>query len=151
MAHAGASADAGDRPPESVTHVESVLRSMGFDSWEADVPRQCAELASRYLQDVLTDARVYAEHANRSSIQPEDAKLAVQAKLQTEFTCPPPREQLMELASATNRIPLPEPPQTAPGCITLPAGASLLAPNTQIRPTPSRPRKRQQTQQQQSR
>lgn len=118
--------------PSVVNAVEHVLQSMGINQWEAGVPSMCVDVASQYCEDVLADARLYAEHAGRSHVQPEDAKLAVQAKLQTQFTAPPPREQLMELASATNSIPLPSPPQHAPGTITLPASASLLSPTTQV-------------------
>ena len=47
---------------------------------------------SGYVTDVIEDARVYSQHANRKNMNLEDVKLAVTQKLDHSFTSPPPRE-----------------------------------------------------------
>lgn len=44
------------------------------------------------MTDVIEDARVYSQHANRKNLNLEDVKLAVTQKLDHSFTSPPPRE-----------------------------------------------------------
>ena len=45
-----------------------------------------------YVTDVLEDARVYCNHANKKEIDAEDVKLAVQIRMDNSFTTPPPRD-----------------------------------------------------------
>ena len=48
-----------------------------------------------YVSDVLQDARLYSEHANREKIDLSDVTLAVQSRVNHSFTQPPPREVSM--------------------------------------------------------
>ncbi|CAI5998635.1 unnamed protein product, partial [Closterium sp. NIES-64] len=89
------------------------------------------EFAYRYMTDVLGEARVYAEHAGHAALEVDDVRLAVQAKVSTSFSQPPPREVLMELARARNAVPIP--PIAGSGLFALPPEAEcLLQPNVQI-------------------
>ena len=53
------------------------------------------------MTDVLDDAKVYSSHAGKKNIDVEDAKLAVQCKLDHSFTTPPPKD----VSSIAKRIP----------------------------------------------
>ena len=53
---------------------------------------QLLEFLQRYIYDVLTEARVYSEHASKTAVDLDDVRLAVQAKVNFSFTQPPPRE-----------------------------------------------------------
>ena len=45
-----------------------------------------------YVTDVLDDAKVYSQHANKKNLDTEDVKLAVQCRSERSFTNPPPRD-----------------------------------------------------------
>ena len=47
---------------------------------------------SGYITDVLDEAKIYSNHANKRNIDVEDVKLAIQCKLDHSFTTPPPRD-----------------------------------------------------------
>ncbi|CAI6000770.1 unnamed protein product [Closterium sp. NIES-65] len=104
---------------------------MGVEDYEPRVVHQLLEFAYRYMTDVLGEARVYAEHAGHAALEVDDVRLAVQAKVSTSFSQPPPREVLMELARARNAVPIP--PIAGSGLFALPPEAEcLLQPNVQI-------------------
>jgi len=72
------------------------------------VLHQLLEFSNRYTLQVLTDARVYAEHAGRQDkIEYDDIVLAVQARVGWEFGGRVPKEYILSLASQTNAVPLP--------------------------------------------
>lgn len=50
-----------------------------------------------YVTDVLEDAKVYCNHANKKSLDAEDIKLAVQCRMDHSFTSPPPRDVCLNL------------------------------------------------------
>lgn len=56
------------------------------------------EFSHRYIADVLTDAKAYNEHAGKSALDAEDVQLAIQSKVNTSFSQPPPREVSAALA-----------------------------------------------------
>lgn len=45
-----------------------------------------------YTSDVLQDALVYAEHANKNDLDLDDVQLAIQGRVNHSFTNPPPKE-----------------------------------------------------------
>lgn len=47
---------------------------------------------SGYITNVLEDARVYSEHAQKKELDVSDVKLAVQTRMDHSFTTPPPRD-----------------------------------------------------------
>ncbi|KAF8916841.1 transcription initiation factor IID, 31kD subunit-domain-containing protein [Mucidula mucida] len=76
------------------------------------VLHQLLEFSNRYTQQVLTDARVYAEHAGRQEkVDYDDVVLAVQARVGWEFGGRIPKEYILSLASQTNSVPLPAVPE----------------------------------------
>jgi len=78
--------------PRDAKIVKSLLKSMGVEDYEPRVVHQFLELWYRYVVDVLTDAQVYSEHANKTAIDCDDVKLAIQSKVNFSFSQPPPRE-----------------------------------------------------------
>ncbi|KAJ7591253.1 transcription initiation factor IID, 31kD subunit-domain-containing protein [Mycena floridula] len=76
------------------------------------VLHQLLEFSNRYTAQVLTDARVYAEHAGRQDkLEYDDIVLAVQARVGWEFGGRVPKEYILSLASQTNAVPLPAVPE----------------------------------------
>ncbi|KAG1366366.1 Transcription initiation factor TFIID subunit 9 [Cocos nucifera] len=123
-----------EEEPRDARVVKELLRSMGVGEgeYEPRVVHQFLELGYRYVVDVLSDAQVYADHAGKPSIDPDDVRLAIQSKVNFSFSQPPPREVLLELASNRNKIPLPK-LTTPPGGVPLPPERDILiSPNYQL-------------------
>ncbi|XP_022202071.2 transcription initiation factor TFIID subunit 9 [Nilaparvata lugens] len=87
--------------------ITSMLKEMGITDYEPRVINQLLEFIYRYVSCVLDDARVYANHAKKKTIDLEDVKLATTLQLDRVFTSPPSRDMLLELARAKNSTPLP--------------------------------------------
>ncbi|XP_010936906.1 transcription initiation factor TFIID subunit 9 [Elaeis guineensis] len=120
--------------PRDARVVKELLRSMGVGEgeYEPRVVHQFLELGYRYVVDVLSDAQVYADHAGKPAIDPDDVRLAIQSKVNFSFSQPPPREVLLELARSRNKIPLPK-LITPPGGIPLPPEQdTLISSNYQL-------------------
>lgn len=81
---------------------------------------------------MLEEAFFYTEHAGRTEVNLDDVKLAIEAKLQTQYTKPPTAEHMHEHAASLNRIPLP-PLNNRPG-IHMPQDENLLNANYQFFP-----------------
>ena len=64
---------------------------------------------SRYVTNILEDAKVYSQHAGKKNIDVDDVKLSVSLSTEQTFTSPPPREALLELARVKNSVQLPIP------------------------------------------
>lgn len=124
-------ADGDEDLPRDAKIVKSLLKSMGVEDYEPRVIHQFLELWYRYVVDVLTDAQVYSEHASKSAIDCDDIKLAIQSKVNFNFSQPPPREVLLELAKNRNKIPLPK-TLAGPGISLPPEEDTLLSPNYQV-------------------
>ncbi|KAL6013504.1 Transcription initiation factor TFIID subunit 9 [Asimina triloba] len=82
----------GEELPRDAKIVISLLKSMGVREYEPRVVHQFLELWYRYVVDVLSDAQIYSEHAGKPAIDCDDVKLAIQTKVNTSFSQPPPRE-----------------------------------------------------------
>ena len=48
--------------------------------------------AAGYVVNVLEDAKVYSEHANKKELDESDVRLAIQTRMDHSFTAPPPRD-----------------------------------------------------------
>ncbi|MCL7030160.1 hypothetical protein MKW94_023303 [Papaver nudicaule] len=117
--------------PRAAKIVKTLLKSMSVSEYEPRVIHQFLELWYRYVVDVLTDAQVYSEHAAKPAIDPDDIKLATQTKVNFDFSQPPPREVLLELARNRNKMPLPK-SITGPGIPLPPDEDTLISPNYQL-------------------
>lgn len=91
--------------PKDGKIVQELLRSMNVEDYEPRVVHQFLQLWYRYVADVLTDAQMYSEHAEKSTIDSDDVKLAIQSKVNFSFSQPPPRE-VINLADHYSSIPL---------------------------------------------
>ena len=45
-----------------------------------------------YVTTIIEDAKIYATHAKKSTVDAEDIKLAIQCRMDQSFTSPPPRD-----------------------------------------------------------
>lgn len=93
--------------PNSVKVMEILLQSMGVGKFNPRVPVQLLDFIYRYSTEILQEAQLYAEHANSKQLRVEDLQLAVEAKSLHQFTYPPDREAMEEIAGSVNSIPLP--------------------------------------------
>ncbi|CAG4988299.1 unnamed protein product [Colias eurytheme] len=93
--------------PKDAQVIMSIMKEVGITDYEPRVVNQLLEFTFRYVTSVLDDARVFANHAKKKTIDLDDVRLAVQMQLDKSFTSPPPREVLLELARVKNVNPLP--------------------------------------------
>lgn len=93
--------------PKDAQVIMSIMKEVGITDYEPRVVNQLLEFTYRYVTSVLDDARVFANHAKKKTIDLDDVRLAVQMQLDKSFTSPPPREVLLELARVKNVNPLP--------------------------------------------
>lgn len=49
-------------------------------------------LTSGYVTTIIEDAKIYATHAKKSTVDADDIKLAIQCRMDQSFTSPPPRD-----------------------------------------------------------
>jgi len=118
--------------PRDAKVVALILKSMGVEDYEPRVLNQFLEFLHRYTTDVLQDAQVFCEHSNKTEIDLDDVRLAIQSRVNQSFTQPPSREVLLELAHKKNSIPLPLLPKS--GVHLPPEAYCLTASNFQLEP-----------------
>ncbi|ESO00714.1 hypothetical protein HELRODRAFT_175703 [Helobdella robusta] len=85
----------------------NIMKDMGITDYEPGVVNQLVEFTYRYVTEMLDDAKMFANHFGKKSVDSDDLRIAAQMKLETSLTNPPPRELLLELARTKNSIPLP--------------------------------------------
>ncbi|XP_033127045.1 transcription initiation factor TFIID subunit 9-like [Anneissia japonica] len=95
------------RSPKDVQTMIAILKDMGVTEYEPRVINQMLEFTYRYVTDILDDAQIYCNHAGKKVVDGEDVQLAVQTRMDHSFTCPPPRELLLEVARVKNNSSLP--------------------------------------------
>ncbi|KAK7097042.1 hypothetical protein V1264_004078 [Littorina saxatilis] len=93
--------------PRDAQVMAAILKDMGVVEFEPRLINQMLEFAYRYVTDILDDAKVYSQHANKKNLDTEDVKLAVQCRTDQSFTNPPVRDMLQEIARQKNSQPLP--------------------------------------------
>ncbi|XP_013782936.1 transcription initiation factor TFIID subunit 9B-like [Limulus polyphemus] len=93
--------------PKDVQVMAAILKDMGVIQYEPRVINQMLEFTYRYVTTMLDDARLFSSHAKKKNIDVHDVRLAVQLQMDKSFTCPPPRDLLLEVARQKNNIPLP--------------------------------------------
>ncbi|XP_075980583.1 TBP-associated factor 9 [Anticarsia gemmatalis] len=93
--------------PKDAQVIMAIMKEVGITDYEPRVVNQLLEFTYRYVTSVLDDARVFANHAKKKTIDLEDVRLAVQMQLDKSFTSPPPREVLLEISRVKNVNPLP--------------------------------------------
>lgn len=93
--------------PKDAHVIMSIMKEVGVTDYEPRAVNQLLEFTYRYVTSVLDDARVFATHAKKKTIDLDDVRLAAQIQLEKTFTSPPPREVLLELARTKNVTPLP--------------------------------------------
>lgn len=93
--------------PKDAQVMVAILKDMGVSEHEPRLITQMLEFVYRYVTDILDDAKIYSQHANKKSLDVEDVKLAIQCQLDHSFTTPPPRDLLMEIARHKNNSSLP--------------------------------------------
>ncbi|KDR83557.1 hypothetical protein GALMADRAFT_235774 [Galerina marginata CBS 339.88] len=116
-----------DNLPSTARAIALVLSSApSVQDAQPGVLHQLLEFAHRYTTQVMTDASVYADHANRGGkIEMDDITLAVQARVGWEFGGRVPKEYTLSLASEVNAAPLPAVPEIFG--VRLPPASDCLA------------------------
>jgi len=93
--------------PKDAQVMVAILKDMGVCDYEPRLVNEMLEFTYRYVTDILDDAKVYSNHANKKNIDVEDVKLAIQCRLDHSFTTPPPRDLLMDVSRHKNNTSLP--------------------------------------------
>ncbi|XP_054611369.1 transcription initiation factor TFIID subunit 9 isoform X2 [Dunckerocampus dactyliophorus] len=93
--------------PKDAQVMMQILKDMGVAEYEPRVINQMLEFTYRYVTTIIEDAKIYATHAKKSSVDADDIKLAIQCRMDQSFTSPPPRDFLLEVARQKNQTPLP--------------------------------------------
>ncbi|XP_059057699.1 transcription initiation factor TFIID subunit 9 [Achroia grisella] len=93
--------------PKDAQVIMSIMKEVGIADYEPRVVNQLLEFTYRYVTSILDDARVFANHAKKKTLDLDDVRLAVQMQLDKSFTSPPQREVLLEIARVKNVNPLP--------------------------------------------
>ncbi|KAL0482728.1 transcription initiation factor TFIID subunit 9B [Acrasis kona] len=126
----GSKANEEDSMPRDADVMEKILESMGIKEFEPRVVEQFLELMHRYVNEVLNDALLYQDHSGRDELELEDIRLAIQSKVNYNYTSPPSVEYLLELANHrnTNTFLIPEKPRV----LLPPAHHCLAAENYQL-------------------
>ncbi|EGF79699.1 hypothetical protein BATDEDRAFT_7075, partial [Batrachochytrium dendrobatidis JAM81] len=93
--------------PRDAKLISLILQAAEVDDYEPRIIPQLLEFAHRYVQDVLQDSQVFADHAGHKDLEVDDIRLAIESRVAHSFTGPPSRETMMELAEKKNCIPLP--------------------------------------------
>lgn len=132
MASSSGSSGGNKSVPRDALVMAAILKEMGIADYEPRVINQMLEFTYRYVTDVIEEAKIYAEHANRKEIQTKDVKLAIQTSVNHSFTSPPPREFLMKVAREKNSQPLPPVPEKY-GLRLPPERHCLMAPNYTVK------------------
>jgi hypothetical protein len=94
--------------------------------------RRFTKKTTGYAAEVLEESRAYAAHADRASVSLDDVKLAIAAKLETQFVPPTSAEEMKAYADSVNREALPA-LTNRPG-IHVAQEDNLLSPNYQFFP-----------------
>ncbi|KAI8897930.1 transcription initiation factor IID, 31kD subunit-domain-containing protein [Globomyces pollinis-pini] len=102
--------DPADLPP-SARLLSLILQGAGVEDYDPRVLAQLYEIAHSYIVNVLQDGQVLCEHAQRKELNVADIKLAIETRAALDFTRPPSRQALVELAAKKNSIPLPLVPE----------------------------------------
>lgn len=112
IANAGTGSNSGNSGnarsvPRDAHAVMGMMKELGVTDFDPRCVTQLLEFAHRYVTAVLEDARVFAAHAKKKSVEADDVRLAAAAYAERAFTAPPPRELLLELTRGKNLAPLP--------------------------------------------
>ncbi|XP_012692167.1 transcription initiation factor TFIID subunit 9 [Clupea harengus] len=93
--------------PKDAQVMIQILKDMGITEYEPRVINQMLEFTYRYVTTIIDDAKIYATHAKKSTVDADDIRLAIQCRMDQSFTSPPPRDFLLEVARQKNQTPLP--------------------------------------------
>ncbi|KAH8289680.1 hypothetical protein KR054_009083 [Drosophila jambulina] len=93
--------------PKDAQVIMSILKELNIQEYEPRVVNQMLEFTFRYVTCILDDAKVYANHARKKTIDLDDVRLATEMTLDKSFTGPLPRHVLAKVAELRNNMPLP--------------------------------------------
>ncbi|PVU89151.1 hypothetical protein BB561_005522 [Smittium simulii] len=93
--------------PRDIKLMSILLQSQGIEDCETNIANQLLEFSKKYTLEVLQDALVYSEHAEKKELDVDDIKLAIQGRVNYSFTNSPESEFYMDLATSVNKVPLP--------------------------------------------
>ncbi|KAK2725767.1 transcription initiation factor TFIID subunit 9B-like [Artemia franciscana] len=94
------------RHPKDALVNSSIIKELGVQEYDPRVVNQLLDFVYKYVTSMLDDSKIYSNHANKKNIDIEDVRLAVALRVEKDFTTPPPREVLMDIARTKNALPL---------------------------------------------
>jgi len=124
--------------PKDAQVMIAIMNDMGIHDFEPRVVNQLLEFSYRYISTMLEDAKIYAAHARKNTVDLDDIRIAVQMHADHSLTSPPPRDLLVEVAAKRNAIPLPIPKQCG-GLSLPPERFCLTATNYRLKSINSKP------------
>lgn len=93
--------------PKNAQSIALMLKSFGINDIQPCVVFQLQEFAHRYINDVLQDALILSEHCDKTTVDSEDIKEAIQGRVHHSFAPPPSQDFVRDLAKRINKVPLP--------------------------------------------
>lgn len=93
--------------PKDAQVIMAILKELGIDDFDPRVINQLLEFIYWHTTIILDDARVFANHAKKKTIDVDDVKLAIQMHAEQMSSSGPPRDILLELARSKNSTSLP--------------------------------------------
>nr|1TAF_A Chain A, TFIID TBP ASSOCIATED FACTOR 42 [Drosophila melanogaster] len=67
--------------PKDAQVIMSILKELNVQEYEPRVVNQLLEFTFRYVTSILDDAKVYANHARKKTIDLDDVRLATEVTL----------------------------------------------------------------------
>ncbi|XP_065219542.1 transcription initiation factor TFIID subunit 9-like [Planococcus citri] len=93
--------------PKDAQVIMAILKELGINDFDPRVINQLLEFIYWHTTIILDDARVFANHAKKKTIDVDDVKLAIQMHAEQMTSAGPPRDVLLELARSKNSTSLP--------------------------------------------
>jgi transcription initiation factor TFIID subunit 9B len=97
--------------PPTARLLAPILQGEGVEDFEPRVLAQLYEIAHGYIINILQDAQLFADHSGHKELTVSDIRLAIETRATVEFTQPPSRQSLLQLAEKKNQLALPLVPE----------------------------------------
>lgn len=72
--------------------ITSILLWLNWERFSFHGADMMLTLSTGYVTTIIEDAKIYATHAKKSTVDSDDIKLAIQCRMDQSFTSPPPRD-----------------------------------------------------------
>ncbi|XP_030381923.1 transcription initiation factor TFIID subunit 9-like [Scaptodrosophila lebanonensis] len=122
--------------PNDALVVMAILEEQNIPEYEPRVVHQLLDFTYSYVTQIVSDAKAYADHARKPTLDLDDIKLAADMVMERSFTEPPQRHELAEATEQCNSVPLPR-VKRKNGLRLPPSAHCLIGRNYRLRKPPS--------------